>query len=264
MKVHANGIEINCEIEGDGPWVVLSHALACDLGMWDEQVHALRDRFRVLRFDTRGHGASSVPPPPYAFEQLAQDVDAMLSVLGVEQAHFVGISLGGMVAQEFALRYPARLASLVLCDTTSRYPEGTDRIWEDRIALVRREGMAPLVEPTLERWFTAPFRAAAPEIMARIGKMIRTTPVAGYIGCGAAVPRINTTSRLGAIACPTLVIVGEDDAGTPPSMAQTIQRSIPGAELKVIGSASHLCNVEQGNAFNEALVEFLTRATSAR
>ena len=264
MKVHANGIDIHCEIEGEGPWVVLSHALACDLGMWDEQVAALRDGYRVLRFDTRGHGASSIPPAPYSFDQLVQDVDGLLTALGIERAHLVGISLGGMVAQEFALKYPQRLASLVLCDTTSQYPDGTAKIWQDRIATVRAEGVFPLVEATLERWFTAPFRAARPDVMARIGAMIRATPAAGYIGCGAAVPTISTTSRLGAIGCPTLVVVGEHDMGTPLAMAETIQRAIPGAALEVIESASHLCNIEQPEAFNAILLDFLTRVTRNR
>jgi 3-oxoadipate enol-lactonase len=154
--------------------------------------------------------------------------------------------------------------SLVLCDTTSRYPDGTDKIWQERIAGVRAQGMAPLVEPTLERWFTPPFRAARPDVMARIGKMISNTPVVGYIGCGAAIPTINTTSRLGAISRPSLVIVGEHDSGTPLSMAQTLQRGIPGAELKIIQSASHLCNVEQPEAFNDVLVDFLVGVTRSR
>jgi 3-oxoadipate enol-lactonase len=264
MKVQANGIDIHCEIEGEGPWVVLTHALACDLGMWDEQVPVLRDRFRVLRFDTRGHGASSVPPAPYTFEQLTEDIHGLFSALGIEQAHLVGISLGGMVAQEFALAHPRSVASLVLCDTTSQYPDGTEKIWQERIATVRAGGMAPLVEATLERWFTPPFRAARPDVMARIGAMIRTTPEVGYTGCGAAVPTISTTSRLGAIGCPTLVVVGEHDAGTPPAMAETIQRGIPGADLRVIQSASHLCNIEQPEAFNAILLRFLTRVTSRR
>jgi len=167
-----------------------------------------------------------------------------------------------MVAQEFALAYPRRVASLVLCDTTSRYPEGTDKIWQERIATVRAQGMGLLVEATLERWFTPPFRAARPDVMARIGAMIRNTPAEGYIGCGAAVPTIDTTARLGPIACPTLVVVGEHDAGAPLAMAQTIQHGIPGAELEVIESASHLCNIEQPDAFNTVLLGFLTRVTN--
>lgn len=263
MQVNANGIKIHCEIEGAGPWVVLNHALACDLGMWDEQLPALREHFRVLRFDARGHGASSVPPAPYTFAQMARDLDGLFTAVGIDRAHLVGISLGGMVAQEFALAYPQRVASLALCDTTSRYPAGTDRIWQERIAMVRAEGTGPLVAATLERWFTPPFRAARPDVMARIERMIRSTSAEGYIGCGAAVPTIDTTDRLAAIGCPTLVVVGEHDAGTPPAMAQIIQRGIAGAELKVIEAASHLCNIEQPEAFNRVLLEFLTHAATA-
>lgn len=259
MRVSANGVDIHCEVEGDGPWVVLCHALACDLRMWDAQLPMLRERFRVVRFDTRGHGGSSVPAAPYGFDQLVGDVDGLCTALRVEQAHVVGISLGGMVAQEFALAHPRRVASLVLCDTTSRYPEGTAKIWEERIAAVRSGGMAPLVDATLDRWFTAPYRIARPDVMARISAMIRSTPAEGYIGCGAAVPTIDTTARLGTIDCPTLVIVGEHDAGTPLAMAQAMQSGIPGAELAVIESASHLCNVEQPDAFNTLLLDFLTR-----
>jgi 3-oxoadipate enol-lactonase len=146
-----------------------------------------------------------------------------------------------MVAQ-FALAYPRRVASLVLCDT-SRYPEGTDRIWQERIATVRAQGMAP--RRGHAGCFTPAFRAARPDVMARIGAMIRNSPAEGYIGCGAAVPTIDTTMRLGAIGCPTLVVVGEHDAGTPLAMAQTIQRGIPGADVEVIESASHLCNMNK-------------------
>jgi 3-oxoadipate enol-lactonase len=264
MKVRANGIEIHCEVEGDGPWVVFSHALACHLGAWDAQAAALRDRYRILRFDTRGHGGTSVPPAPYTLDQLGDDLEGLLAALRVDRAHLVGISLGGMIAQVFALKHPQRLASLVLCDTTSRYPEGTEKIWQERIAAVRAQGMGPLVEPTLERWFTPAFRAARPDVMADIGAMIRSTSAEGYVGCGAVVPTIDTTDRLRMIDSPTLVVVGDQDAGTPPAMAQVIQRGIPGAQLQVIASASHLCNVEQPAAFNRALAEFLDRVAAPR
>jgi len=262
MRVRANGIDIHCEVDGAGPWVVLSHALACRLEMWDEQVRALRSRFRILRFDTRGHGTTSTSPAPYTLELLADDLEGLLAALGIERAHFVGISLGGMVSQVYALKYPQRVASLVLCDTTSRYTEGADKIWQERIAGVRAQGMVPVVAPTLERWFTPSFRTAKPDLMAKVGEMIRTTPAEGYIGCGGAVPTIDTTDRLKQIASPTLVIVGAQDAGTPPAMALTIQRSIPGAELQLIPSASHLSNLEQPDAFNRVLVEFLDRVST--
>ena len=122
MKLKANGIEINYEIEGEGPLVTMSHSLACNLSMWDEQVRALRDRYRVLRFDTRGHGQTSAPPGAYSLDQLADDLLALLKGLGIERTHFVGLSMGGMIGQVFALAHPTMIESLVLCDTTSRYP----------------------------------------------------------------------------------------------------------------------------------------------
>ena len=259
MLIRANGVDIHCEVEGNGPCVVLSHSLACSLEMWDEQVRALRSHFRVLRYDVRGHGASSVPPAPYTLGQLTDDLGGLLTTVGVDRAHFVGISLGGMIGQVFALKFPRRLSSLVLCDTTSRYPDGTDRIWRERIDLVRAQGMEAVVAPTLARWFTPGFRAQRPEVLDRVGRMIRDTPVEGYAGCGAAVPTINTTDRLPEISCSTLVIVGDQDEGTSPAMAETIQRGIRGAELQVISSASHLSSLEQPEAFNRVLTDFLDR-----
>ncbi len=257
MMVHANGIEINYEAEGEGPWFVFSHSLACHLGMWYEQAVALRDRYRVLRYDTRGHGKTSAPPGPYTLELLADDLLGLLDALGVARMHFVGISLGGMIGQVFALRYPERLASLVLCDTTSYYPPEARSVWEERIRTVREKGMEAMVEPTLARWFTPAFRAQRPDMMKRVAAMIRSTPVEGYIGCCHAIPQIDTRGRLKEISCPTLVMVGEEDPGTPVAMARAIHEAIPGSRLAVIPQASHLCNLEQTAAFNRVLEDFL-------
>ena len=159
MKLKANGIDINYEIEGDGPVVTFSHSLACNLSMWDEQVRALKGRYRVLRFDTRGHGQTGAPAGAYTLEQLADDLKGLLDGLAITATHFVGLSMGGMIGQIFALKHPAMVQSLVLCDTTSRYPAAAAPIWEERIKAVGAKGMEPMVAPTLERWFTAPFRA---------------------------------------------------------------------------------------------------------
>lgn len=259
MKVKANGIEINCEVEGEGPWLVFSHSLACHLGMWFEQAVALRDRYRILRYDIRGHGRTSAPEGDYTLELLADDLAGLLDAVGADAVHFAGISLGGMIGQRFALQYPDRVKSLTLCDTTSYYPPEVLPVWEERIRTVRGQGLEPLVEPTLARWFTEPFLKARPDMMRRVGAMIRGTPAAGYIGCGHAIPRINLTARLKDIRCPVRVVVGEQDPGTPPAMARAIHEAIPGSDLIVIPSASHLCNLEQPQAFNAALGEFLER-----
>ena len=259
MKIRANGIEINYQIDGDGPMVTFSHSLACNLSMWDEQVRALQGRYRVLRYDTRGHGQTEAPAGAYALEQLADDLKGLLDGLGIAATHFVGLSMGGMIGQVFALKYPAMVQSLVLCDTTSRYPSGAAAVWEERIKTVGAKGMEPMVAPTLERWFTAPFRARRKDLMDKVGAMIRSTPPAGYIGCCHALPKINVTERLRDVRCPGLVIVGEEDPGTPVDMARDIQAALPVAELAVLCRASHLSNVEQPGEFNRVLGGFLDK-----
>ena len=240
-----------------GPWVVLSHSLACDRTMWDPQIAALAARYRVLAYDTRGHGGSDAPPAPYTLADLADDALGLMDALGIERAHFVGLSMGGMTAQHAAVKAPGRFLSLVLADTTSRYPAAARPVWDERMALARREGMAPLVQPTLERWFTEAFRRAQPETVARVGRLIASTPVEGYVGCSDAVSRMNLLERLGEITCPVLVIVGADDAGTPGAMHEEIHRAIPHSKLVIIPQAAHLSNIEQPAAFDAAMLPFL-------
>jgi 3-oxoadipate enol-lactonase len=259
MKIRANGIEISYLAEGDGPWLTMSHSLACSLHMWDEQAAVLAGHFRVLRFDTRGHGGSEAPKGPYSLEMLADDLKGLLDALGVKETHYVGLSLGGMIGQTFALKYPGILKTLILADTTSRYPPEAASVWTERIKVAETQGMEPLVQPTLERWLTAPFRSANSARTKQIGDMIRTTPVAGYVGCSHAIPKINLTARLREIEAPGLVIVGEQDGGTPPAMAREIHENYPGSELIVIPAAAHLANVEQPGAFNATLADFLAK-----
>lgn len=263
--VRANGIDIHYRIDGDGaptrPWLVFSHAIACNLTMWDAQAEEFSRALNVLRFDTRGHGATSAPPGDYSLELLADDVKALLDTLGIARCHFVGLSMGGMIGQMAALRSPLGFTSLTLADTTSRYATEARATWEQRIAAVMTpQGMNAAVPATLERWFTAGFRQMRPDVTAKVGAMIRATPVAGYVGCARALSRLNLTARLGAIACPTLVIVGEEDHTTPLAMAEDIMRAIPDARLERIPNASHLSNMEQPDRFNAALRAFLLRA----
>ncbi len=260
MKIKANGIDIHYSIEGEGPWVTMSHSLACNLSMWDEEARRLSRRYKVLRYDTRGHGASGAPAGAYSLELLADDLHALFQGLGVSSTHFVGLSMGGMIGQTYALKYPGVFKSLALCDTTSRYPAEAAGVWVERIKTVEKDGMEPLVESTLARWFTERFRQTHTDVVAKVAAMIRATPVPGYAGCCHAIPKINLTSRLGQIRCPSIVIVGKDDAGTPVSMAEDIHRAIPGSKLVVIDSAAHLSNLEQPQAFNQALSDFLDKA----
>ncbi len=257
--LRANGIDIRHEVRGSGPWVTLAHSLASDLIMWDDQMDALARDFTVLRYDARGHGGSGVPPGPYRFDDMVADVLGLLDALHVESTHFVGLSMGGMIGQHLALAAPHRVNRLALCSTSSGHenPEAVVKLWEQRIAQVEAGGMAVMVEGTLGRWFTEPFRLERADVMTRIGALIAATPLAGYAGCGRLIPTLDATPRLGEIRCPTLVVVGEDDPGTTPAMAQIIARGIPSARLEVFPQASHLLNIEQAELFNELLLAFL-------
>ena len=260
MEAKINGLKINYEIAGNSPWVTLSHSLACNLHMWDGQMAALAKKYKVLRYDTRGHGKSDAPAGAYTLEQLADDVHGLLTRLGVKQTHWVGLSLGGMIGQTFALKYPGVFKSVTLADTTSRYPAELAPLWTDRIKAVEAGGMQAVANATLERWFTEPYRKSHAPVVEKIGGHIRATPVAGFIGCCHAIPKINLTQRLKEITCPALVIVGEQDPGTPVAMAREIHDALPGSELVIIPSAAHLSNIEQHPAFNAALLGFLDRA----
>lgn len=256
MKAKVNGVELSYSIEGDGPWLTMSHSLACDSSMWDYEAKELSKRFKVLRVDTRGHGASEAPAGAYTLDMLAADFHALFAHLGVKQTHWVGLSMGGMIGQVFALNYPGVIQSLVLADTTSRYPAAAAQVWVDRIRTVREKGMGAILDGTLARWFTEPFRQAHPEVVEKIAQTIRATPVNGYCGCCEAIPKINVTERLAQIKCPALVIVGAQDAGTPPEMAQEIRDNLPGSSLIIIDSAAHLANLERPAAFYWALEQF--------
>ena len=260
MQIKVNGLNVNYEIAGDGPWVTLSHSLACDLHMWDEQMAALTRQYKVLRYDTRGHGKSEAPAGAYTLDQLADDAHGLLKALGISETHWAGLSMGGMIGQTFALKYPGVFRSMVLADTTSRYPADAASVWADRIQTAQTKGMAAVVDGTLARWFTEPYRKSNPPAVARVGASIRATPVAGFVGCCHAIPRINVTQRLKEITCPVLVIVGEQDPGTPVAMAREIHEALPGSELVIIPSAAHLSNIEQPGAFDKALLGFLDRA----
>ena len=259
MKAKANGIEIYYEIHGKegAPWLTLSHSLACSVRMWDEQIATFKDRYRILAYDTRGHGQTSAPAGDYTLAQLADDLKGLLDHLKISQTHYCGLSMGGMIGQTFALKYPGILQTLVLADTSSRIPTETGPVWAERIKTAETKGMQPLVQPTLERWFTAPYRNAHPETMERIGKLIATTPVPGYVGCCHAIPKLNLTARLKEIKVPIQIIVGADDQGTPVAMSKEIHDNAPGSRLDILPDAAHLSNIEQPQAFDRALAEFL-------
>ena len=259
MRIAANGIDVNYTLEGpdDAPVITFSHSLATNLSMWEPQAAVLRDRCRVLRYDTRGHGASAAPDEAYTLDQLADDVRELLRALNITRTHFVGLSMGGMIGQTLALRHPVVVDGLVLCDTASAMPPDASTMWNERIAAAREGGMEAMVGPTIERWFTPGYIVARDEVVEPVRDMIRTTPVAGFAGCGQAIMNLNLTDKLPAISSRTLVMVGEEDPGTPVAVHEVIRDQIPGAKLVILPSAMHLSNIEQTEKFNRALIEFL-------
>ena len=257
MKARIGDIDIHYEISGQGPWITLSHSLAAHGGMWTPQVEALSAHFTVLNVDTRGHGQTDARPGPYTLEQMADDARGLLAHLGVARTHWLGLSMGGMIGQVMALRHPEVLDRVVLADTTGQGAPNAVQMWDDRAKAARGSGMAALVEPTLARWFTEPFRHREPALMARVGDMIAGTPLEGYAGCCAAIAGVNTLEGLRGLRHPALVLVGDQDQGTPPAMAQRIVVHWPGSRLQVLADAAHLPNLEQAQAFNQAVLDFL-------
>lgn len=259
MQARINDIHIHYELEGpaDAPVITFSHSLAAALQLWDPQLPELRNSYRLLRFDTRGHGSSSAPEEDYTMQMLSRDVIGLLDHLNIERTHFVGISMGGMIGQVLAVDYPQRLESLVLCDTNSRVPPEMAPAWEERITIARTQGMKALAESTLERWLSAEFQQAHPQITEGIRNMIVNTPVPGFVGCCRAISKFDVSTALNGVTTPTLIIVGENDSSTPVSAAEAIRDRINGSELLVLPKALHLTNVETADQFNQALLKFL-------
>jgi 3-oxoadipate enol-lactonase len=255
-SARVNGIDVRYVVTGSGPWVTLSHSLACRLEMWDEEVKHLSKYFTVLAYDTRGHGESSAPAIPYTLDMIADDVKGLFDHLKIERSHWIGLSMGGVFGLATALKYPGIFETMVLADTTSRITAEGAVAFTDRVARVKAGGMVTMVEPTLARWFKESFRAGSPQLMEKVARWIRNTPADGYIGCSAAIPEIDVTHRLKEITVPCMVIVGADDIAMPPAMARVMDENLPQSELVVIPDAGHLSNLEQSGAFNAALKRF--------
>jgi len=253
-------MKTNYRLEGPSgaPVVTLTHPLGVTLALWDDHVAALTKRFRVLRYDVRGHGGSEIPPGPYTLEQMAGDLFDLLDSLGIAETHFVGVSMGGLIGMTAALTRPSRITSLVLCDTTACYGPGVRPMWEDRIHVAESAGMTSvLVDRTMAIWFTEAFRARQPDAVERIAAMLRKSDPRGYAAAIRAIGFVDLTERIGAIRCPALVVVGEQDPGTPPSMARVIHERITGSELLIVPGAMHCAVVEDADRFLAALVNFL-------
>lgn len=255
--IQTDGVSLHYQLEGrdDAPCLVLSNSLGTDLGMWAPQMPALLGHFRVLRYDTRGHGQSAVTPGPYSIAQLGGDVIALLDHLGIGTAHFCGLSMGGMTGMWLGAKRPERIGRLVLCNTAARI--GTHELWNARIDKVNSEGMAAIVPAVIDRWFTPAFQQRAPQTVEMVrGMLLRMSP-AGYTACCAAVRDMDQRDDLSGIRAPTLVIAGTQDQATPREDGKFVADKIPGARYVEL-DAAHLSNFEQADAFTENLTGFLT------
>ena len=259
MKSTVNGIAINYELSGaaDGPAVVLHHPLATNLSCWDELTAALEEKYRVLRLDARGHGASDAPAGAYAFETLAKDVVDLMTACGMDKASFLGLSMGGMVGQYLGLLYPERFKCLLLVSTSSRIPDEAQPVWDQRIVAAKKDGMASQVDGAMQRWVSPRALKEDAALVERLRKMILATPVDGYLGWCQAIRGLNVTSRLGAIKLPTRVIVGELDPATPVAASQAIHEAIPGSDLVIVPGVSHMLHNEEPELFHSHVLPFL-------
>ncbi|TYB39700.1 3-oxoadipate enol-lactonase [Micromonospora sp. AP08] len=250
-------VDVHAVVEGPegAPVVVLSPSLGSTHAMWEPQAVSLRDRFRVVRYDHRGHGESPVPPGPYELADLGADVLRLLDRLEVQAAHFCGLSLGGMTGMWLAAHAPERVRRLVLCCTSARL--GPPEFWAERADLVRREGTAAVADGVVTRWFTPGWVRSHPEVVRDMQAMVAATPAEGYASCCSAIRRMDLTDALPRIRAKTLVIAGYEDPSTPPEHSHAIAEGIRDARLEVLSPAAHLANVEQPEALTRLLVEHL-------
>jgi 3-oxoadipate enol-lactonase len=254
--VELNGTRIHYEVVGDAklPVIVLSHSLGVNLAMWEPQVAALAPDYRVLRYDARGHGQSSIPVGPYTVDDLGRDVLGLLDALGIERTSFCGLSMGGAVGQWLGIHARQRLHKLVMANTAAKI--GSAETWDARIAMVGARGLRPVIPGTLRRWFTPAFRKAHPEMIATTSAMLHGTKSKGYAWCCAAIRDADFRESAACIDCPTLIVAGSEDPVTSPADGRFLAESIAGARYVEL-PAAHLSNVEAADSFNEALIEFL-------
>ena len=252
--IAAGDITVHYDLTGPegAPVVLFANSIGTSFHIWDAQAAALADRYRVLRYDMRGHGLSGVTPAPYSMD--------LLDALGIARAHVCGLSIGGMMAQRLAAKAPQRVGALVLCDTASRI--GPPSVWEDRIAAIRAGGLSGIAQGVMARWFTERFRAERPaQIRGFIAMLSRTTDE-GYIGCAMAIRDADLREDAARIATPTLVLVGDQDLATPPALAQELAEAIPGARFAVLKDAAHIPCVEQAEVLTGHLIAFLDETSA--
>ncbi len=259
MQVTANGVSFNCEIDGPegAPWITFSNSLATNVSMWDDQVAALKGEYRLLRYDKRGHGRTEAVEGPYNWDMLVADVVAIWDALDIEKSHFVGLSMGGMTAFGLAQDYPDRVGGVVATNTRADAPAEFRDAWPARIAAVEAGGMESLAAPTVERWCSDQVLASKSPVLDKMRGMVESTSPIGFIGCAHALTGLNFQDRLGEIDTPMLFIAGKEDVATPSDNMRLIHQAVGGSKFVELSPAGHLSNMEQPEAYTEAVREFL-------
>jgi 3-oxoadipate enol-lactonase len=263
IRISTACADIHCRVEGreHGPWVTCLHSLATNLHLWDREAALLGRYFRVLRLDMRGHGQSSCTDAPFTVEDLGDDVVRTWDELGIARSAVLGLSIGGMVALVLGLDVPSRVSCLVAADCRADAPESFVAMWTQRKQLAQCEGMASVAAVTLPTWFTPATLTQQPPILMAVEKMIGATSVAGYLGAAGALQKLAVRERLPAMTRPTLFLVGAEDGIHPQAMAE-MQACTPGSILTVLPEASHLSNLEQPDAFVDAILPFIRSRTA--
>jgi 3-oxoadipate enol-lactonase len=261
MLIPLKNRRLYCDLTGPetAPVVCFTHSLASDSGMWAEQLPALLAAgFRVLRLDMRGHGGSDLVPGPYTMSALAGDAAAALDALGLDRVHYIGLSIGGMIGQAFAIEHGAKLKSLMLCDTLPGTLPDAGTAWAPRIEAVTKENsLEPIADATMDRWFTSAFKPRDPRRWQQIRDTVAATSPAGFLGCAAAILDFDFVPRLPSLKVPSLVVCGSEDPGTPPAQNRRIAELILGARYEEIADARHFPNVERAEIFNEIMLGWL-------
>lgn len=258
MKIKANGIAINYQTDGPNgaPWLIFSNSLATNLTMWDDQARELKQAYRVLRYDQRGHGGTEATAGRYSFELLMADVIALMDALTIKTAHFAGLSMGGATALGLAETHPDRLDRVIVCDTPCQSTPASAQQWEERIVIAEKQGMDALVEPTVGRWFPPEVLKANPPHLDKVRRMIRTTPVNGFIGCAAALADHDYASAVATVKRPVLFMAGEKDGVTPVAMRK-LSAALPGSRYVEFPGAGHISNMDEPDGFTRAIEQFL-------
>ena len=251
-----DGCPLNVEITGpeNASVLMLSNSLGTDLSMWDDQAGELAKHFRLIRYDRRGHGKSGTTKGPYSFDRFGRDILAIMDALKIKTVNWCGLSMGGMDGQWLGANAPTRVDKLILSNTHYYYPD--QAFWTGRIKFVQEKGLAALVDANMERWFTPGFRQRAPETIARMKTMFLATNPDGYTACCEAIATMDFRASNPRVTAPTLVIVGAQDAATPPVAGETIAQQIKGAKVASI-DAAHIANVEQPQAYTKTMLDFL-------